>query len=115
MDKATWSHYLDAMIVAVGDDKLADPVNCHTGQTVKFSFRISVTAKFLDEDSIRIEDLNAVVGRVRDYYRVVRTHGDAAGPCEASGLAPPTSNLELLTALLQVLAPRGGTGRCRET
>jgi hypothetical protein len=62
MGKATWLHYLDAMIVAVGDDKLADPVNCHTCQTVKFSFRISVTAKFLDEDSIRIEDLNAVVG-----------------------------------------------------
>jgi hypothetical protein len=103
------------MVVAVGDDKLAYPVHCHTGQTVKFSFRISVTAKFLDEDSIRIEDLNAVVRGIRDYYGVVRTHGDAAGPCETSGLAPPTPNLKLLSALLQVLAPRGGTGRYRET
>lgn len=108
-------HYLDAMIVTVSDDKLTDPVNCHTGQTVKFSFCISVTAKFLDKDSIGIKYLNAVVGRISDDYRVVRTDGDAAGPREASGLAPPTSDLELLAALLQVLAPRRGTGRCRET
>jgi hypothetical protein len=107
--------YLDAVIVAIGDDKLTDPVNCHTGQTVKFSFSISVTAKFLDEDSIGIENLNAMVGGISDDYRVVRTDGDAAGPREASGLAPPTSDLELLAALLQVLAPRRGTGRCRET
>jgi hypothetical protein len=107
--------YLDAMIVTVGDDKLTDPVNCHTGQTVKFSFCISITAKFLDEDSIGIKDLNAVVRGISDDYRVVRTDGDAARPREASWLAPPTSDLELLAALLQVLAPRRGPGRCRET
>jgi hypothetical protein len=88
------------MIVAVGDDKLSDPVDRYTGQTVKFSFRVPVTAKFLDEDSIRIEDLNAVVGGIRDYDGVVRTHGDAARPRETSGLAPPTPDLELLTAFL---------------
>jgi hypothetical protein len=104
------------MIVAISDDKLTDPVNRHTSQTVEFSFRISVTAEFLDEDSISIEDLDAVIGGIRNYYTVVRTHGDSAGPRETSGLAPPTSDFELLTAFLQVLAPRAGTCRChRET
>lgn len=103
------------MVVTIGDDKLTDPVNCHTGQTVKFSLCISVTTKFLDEDPIGIKDLNAVVGGISDDYGIVRTDRDAAGPRKASGLAPPTPDLELLAALLQVLAPRRGTGRCRET
>jgi hypothetical protein len=103
------------VIVAISDDELSDPVHGHTSQTVELSLCIAVTAKLLDEDSISIEDLNAVVGRVCDDYRVVGSDGDAAGPREASGLAPPTPDLELLAAFLQVLTPRAGTCRYRET
>jgi hypothetical protein len=108
-------YYLDAVIVAVSNDELSNPIHRHTSQAVELSLTISVTSKFLDENSVSIEDLNAVVRRVRDDYGVVGSDGDAAGPRETSGLAPPTPDLELLATFLQVLAPRTGTCRYRET
>lgn len=107
------STYLYSMIISIRDDILPNPVDSDSCKAVELAFSVSILSKLLDKLAVSVENLYAVVGRIRDHYRVVRAHGHAARPREKSGLAPPTPYLEQLYTFLQVPTPRGGTYRCR--
>lgn len=114
--RAAVETYLNPMIVSVRNDVLSDAIHGNTCKAVEFSFSITVLAKFFKELSVRVEHLDAVVGRIRHNNRVVGPNGYASGPSKLSGLAPPTSYLKQLMALLQVPTPRGRTyRRCCDT
>lgn len=70
------------MVVSVGDDVLPNSVDGHAGQAVELPFAVAVLSELLHELSVRVEHLHAMVGRIRDNYGVVGTHGHAAGPRE---------------------------------
>lgn len=50
-----------------------------------------------------------MVRRVSNNNAIVWPNSNTSGPCEASGLAPPSTQLKQLSTLLQVLCPRGDT------
>lgn len=100
------------MIVSVGNNELPYSVDGNAGETVKLSLLVAVLAKLLHEAAVGIEDLYSVIRGVSDDDGVIGPDGDAAGPRETSGFAPPTTYLEQLLAFLQVLTPRGGTYHC---
>lgn len=70
------------MIVSVGDNVLADPVDGDAGETIEFPLAVAVLAELLDEVAVGVEHLDAMVRRVRHDDRIVGAHGDAAGPRE---------------------------------
>ena len=91
------------MIVAICDDELSDPVDSDAGQAVELSFTVAVASELLLELAVRVEDLDSVVGGVRDCDDVSRSSGDSSRPCEASFFAPPTPQAEHLASFFQVL------------
>lgn len=68
------------MVVSVGDDVLSDSVDRHSRKAIKFPLAVSVLSKFLDKLAVCVENLDAVIGRVRHDDGVVRAYGDAARP-----------------------------------
>ena len=58
-----------------------------TRQAVKLPLAVAVASEAEPVDSVFGENLDPVIGRVGYDNRVVRTHGDASGPSEQSGLA----------------------------
>lgn len=95
----------------IGYDVLADAVDGHSGKAVELALTVAVLAELLDEDAIGVEDLNAVVAGVGDHDAIIGADGQAAWPCEGSGLAPPAPQLEQLLALAQVYLFRDSTCR----
>lgn len=79
------------MIIPVGNDVLPNPIDCNASQAVEFSFATAVLAKLLNENTVWIEHLNAMIRRIGNYDTVVRANGYAARPRKTSGLAPPTA------------------------
>lgn len=100
------------MIISVGYDELSDSVDCNTSQTVKFAFFVAVLAEFFQESAVGIENLDTMVRGISYDDSVIRSDSDTSGPCEASGFAPPTTNLKQLLSLLKILTSRGGTYYC---
>lgn len=45
----------------IGYDVLANAIDRHAGEAIEFAFAVAIFAKLLDEDPIRIEDLNAMI------------------------------------------------------
>lgn len=54
--------HLNAMIVSVGDNVLANTIHGHTGQTIEFAFTTSVLSEFAGKNAVRIEHLNSAGG-----------------------------------------------------
>lgn len=100
------------MIISVSYDELPDSIDSNASQTVEFSFFVAVLAKLFQESAVRVEDLDTMVRGIGYDDCVIRTDGDTSWPCEASGFAPPTTDLIQLLPLLKVLTSRGGTDYC---
>lgn len=100
------------MIISVSYDELPNSVDCDTRQTIEFTFFVAVLAKFFHESAVGIENLDTMVRGICYDDSVVRTDSDTSWPCEASGFAPPTTDLKQLLSLLKILTSRGGTYYC---
>lgn len=100
---------MNTVIVPIRDDVLPYAIDSNPSKAVELPIPGSVRSKLVQKVASLVKDLDAVIGRVGDDDSVVRADGDAPRPRKVSGLAPPTPYLEQLAALLQVLAPRGGT------
>lgn len=100
------------MIISVGYNELPNSVDCDACQTIEFTFFVAVLSKFFYESAIGIKNLDTMVRGIGYDDSVIRTDSDTSWPCEASGFAPPTTNLKQLLSLLKVLTSRGGTYYC---
>lgn len=82
---------LNAMIISVGNDILPYFVDSNTSQAVEFAFAIAIAAKTEPVLTMFVEHLNAMIGRIGDNYRVVRSNGDTTWPSEQAWLTTSRS------------------------
>jgi len=94
---------LNSMIVSVGDDVLADPIDSYAGEAIKLSFAVAVATQPKAGLSVFIEDLNPVVGRIRHHDGVIGSHSNTSRPSKESGLAPPSAELQYQGLFLEIL------------
>lgn len=95
--------------IPVSDDVLANSVHCDACQTIEFAFAAAILSEFFDVNAVGIKHLDAVIRGISDDDAVVWSDSDAPRPCKRSWFAPPSAYLEQLSALLEVLCPRGHT------
>lgn len=85
--------YLNPMVVAVGNDVLADSVDSHARQTIKFAFCTPVRTEFFYKLTLLVKYLHAVVARVCNHNTVVGSNSYASWPCKVSSFTTPTPDL----------------------
>jgi hypothetical protein len=95
---------LDSMVVPIGNDKLANPVNGYSGKTIKFTLAIAVTSEAEPMLAILVEDLDPMVGRVSHHDGVVSSDRNATRPSEEAGLATTGTECQQDALLLHVHA-----------
>ena len=72
--RAVALEYLDAVVVAVRNDELADSVDGDAGQAIEFTFAVAVAAQPEAQLTALVEDLDSMVGGVSHHNRVIQSN-----------------------------------------